>query len=216
MIIAIDGPAASGKGTIGRRLADQLGLAFLDTGLLYRAAAKIVLENKLDPSDPSQVVNAVKQLRIENLRADGLRTQEISNLSSQIARMPEVRDILGALQREFAHHPPAMKNGAVLDGRDIGTVICPDADVKLFITASLEVRATRRYRELLAGGHKTTFDAVHRDLGRRDQRDSSRSAAPLRTADDAIVLDTTDLTVDEAYHRALSVIMTKTATRRER
>jgi cytidylate kinase len=209
MIIAIDGPAASGKGTVGRKLARELGFDFLDTGLLYRAATKRVVERGLSPFNIQQVTDVVARLRMEDTCSRDLRTAEISNLVHYVAEIPQVREILGNLQREFAHRPTSGKCGVVLDGRDIGTVICPDADVKLFITASLYARAKRRYSELRATGQKTSFQAVHRALRRRDQQDASRAISPLRVADDAVVLYTTDMSVDEAFNRSFAIVKAK-------
>lgn len=206
MIVAIDGPAASGKGTIGRRLAEELGLAFLDTGLLYRAVTKKILEVGVSPFNVRAVVETIGQITLADTSSNELRSPEISSMVPLIAEIPKVREMLVFIQREFAHHPPACKHGSVLDGRDIGTTICPDADIKLFITASLHVRAARRYKELLSQGVKTSFQAVHRDLRRRDEQDASRVASPLRIADDATVLDTTDMSVDEAFEKALAIV----------
>lgn len=209
MIIAIDGPAASGKGTVAKKLAEKLCLAFLDTGLTYRAAAKTVLDKRISPFNRREVALAIANINLTNMSDAELRTPEISNVTPIIAEIVEVREILGALQREFAHNPPAHVKGAILDGRDIGTVICPDADVKLFLTADLYARANRRHRELIARGLKTSFPTVHRDLRRRDQQDAARAIAPLRAAEDAIVLDTTSLSIDQAYERALAIVMEK-------
>jgi len=206
MIIAIDGPAASGKGTIGRKLAAQLGLAFLDTGLLYRAATKRILQQGISPFNVGAVIQSIGNISVEDTAAEDLRTPEISSVTPLIAKIPEVRQTLVHLQREFAHCPPPGKRGSVLDGRDITTIICPDADVKLFITATLLARAKRRYRELLGQGVKTSFQSVHRDLRRRDEEDVSRLVSPLRVAEDAVVLDTTKLSLDEAFAKALAIV----------
>jgi cytidylate kinase len=206
MIIAIDGPAASGKGTIGRKLAAHFGLAFLDTGLLYRAATKRVLQQGISPFNTGAVIETIDQLTIEDTTGENLRSPEISSVTPLIAKIPEVRHMLVHLQREFAYHPPGGLHGSVLDGRDIATVICPEADVKLFITASLSARAKRRYKELLAQGIKTSFQAVHRDLRKRDEEDASRSASPLKVAEDATVVDTTDMSIDEAFAKTLAIV----------
>jgi len=206
MIIAIDGPAASGKGTIGRKLAAKLGLAFLDTGSIYRAATKRILEQRISPFNVAAVINAIKGLSIEDTTADGLRSPEISNVAPLIAKIPEVREMLIHLQRDFAHCPPEGMRGSVLDGRDIATTICPEAEVKLFITATTLARAKRRHRELLAQGIHTSFRAVHRDLRRRDEEDLSRPTSPLKVAEGAVVLDTTDMSPDEAFERALAIV----------
>lgn len=183
-VIAIDGPAASGKGTIARALADRMSLHHLDTGLLYRATA-------MKGGDP---VAAAEALTAEDLARDDLRSAEAGQAASRIAAIPEVRAALVAFQRRFAHQAP----GAVLDGRDIGTVICPDADLKLYVVASDEVRAARRAAEL--GADPAVMLA---ELRERDRRDSERQAAPLRPAEDALVLDTSDLSIDEAVARAI-------------
>jgi CMP/dCMP kinase len=206
MIIAIDGPAASGKGTIGRKLAVQLGLAFLDTGLLYRAATKRILQQGISPFNVGAVTKEIGNVSIDDTAGEDLRTPEISNVTPLIAKIPEVRQMLIHIQRNFAHYPPLGMRGSVLDGRDITTVICPDADVKLFITATLLTRARRRHRELLAQGVKTSFRAVHRDLRRRDEEDASRLISPLKVADDAAILDTTEMSIDEAFAKALAIV----------
>ncbi len=193
--VAIDGPAASGKGTISRAVADHFGFAHLDTGLLYRAVGRKVLDG-VDP------VQAAKALQAEDLQGDDLRTSKVAQAASKVAVIPEVRQALLDFQRAFA-----MRNGgAVLDGRDIGTVICPEAQVKLFVTASDEVRAERRYLELAAKGQDVTRDGVLEDLRARDKRDRERDAAPLVAAEDAVVLDTSEMSIDEAVAKAVAVI----------
>ncbi len=193
--VAIDGPAASGKGTIGRAVAERFGFAHLDTGLLYRAVGKRVIEG----ADP---VGAARSLGAEDLEAGGLRTAEVAQAASKVAAIPEVRAALLDFQRAFARRA----GGAVLDGRDIGTVICPDADVKLYVIASDEVRARRRLKERLARGEDVGLEEVLADLRARDQRDSARATAPLKPAEDAVLLDTTHLGIDEAVARAIGVI----------
>lgn len=193
--VAIDGPAASGKGTISRAVADHFGFAHLDTGLLYRAVGRKVLDG-VDP------VQAAKALQAEDLQGDELRTSKVAQAASKVAVIPEVRQALLDFQRAFA----MCNGGAVLDGRDIGTVICPEAQVKLFVTASDEVRAERRYLELAAKGQDVTRDGVLEDLRARDKRDRERDAAPLVAADDAVVLDTSEMSVDEAVAKAVAVI----------
>jgi cytidylate kinase len=193
--VAIDGPAAAGKGTISRAVAAHFGFAHLDTGLLYRAVGARMLDG-LDP------VEAATTLDPADLDRDNLRAPEISQAASKVAAIAEVRAALVDFQRAFA----ARAGGAVLDGRDIGTVICPDAAAKLFVTASDMVRAERRYRELAASGVETSFDAVLRDTRERDARDSERAAAPLKPAEDAIILDTSTLSIDEAVSTAIAAI----------
>ena len=193
--VAIDGPAAAGKGTISRAVARHFGFAHLDTGLLYRAVGRAVL----DGADP---VTAARKLDPSALEDPSLRTPEVADAASRVAVIPEVRAALVDFQRAFA----ARAGGAVLDGRDIGTVICPGADVKLFVTASAEVRAQRRLDELLGRGIAADYAQVLADVRARDDRDSSRSAAPLKPAEDAVVIDTTDLSIDEAVARATDIV----------
>jgi CMP/dCMP kinase len=193
--VAIDGPAASGKGTIARAVASHFGFAHLDTGLLYRAVGR----KTLDGEDP---VAAARSLLAENLSGDDLRGEAVAEAASKVAAIPEVRAALVDFQRAFA----ARAGGAVLDGRDIGTVICPDAPVKLFVTASDEVRADRRWQELTRRGSSLTRAEVLDDIRRRDLRDSTRSDAPLRVAEGAKMIDTTDLSIDEAVQRAVECV----------
>ncbi len=193
--VAIDGPAASGKGTIGRAVAEHFGFEHLDTGLLYRAVGKKVLEG-VEP------LLAARELMAEDLQAEDLRTAEVAQAASKIAAIPEVRSALLDFQRAFARR----SGGAVLDGRDIGTVICPDADVKLFVTASDPVRAERRYLELSGKGQDVTRAAVLKDLQERDARDSERAVAPLKPAPDAVVLDTSEMSIEQAVARAIELV----------
>jgi len=209
LVIAIDGPAAAGKGTLARRLAAALGLAHLDTGLLYRVVARRVLDQGGTPADPAAAAAAAASLRAEDLERPDLRTPEVDAASSEVAAIPEVRSALLAFQRRF----PAAR-GAVLDGRDIGTVVFPEAAVKLFVTASLAARAERRWRELAARGVETELAAIEAELAERDRRDASRLAAPLRPAADAIRLDTTDLDADAAFAAALSAVEARLASAR--
>ncbi|SLN19238.1 Cytidylate kinase [Roseovarius litorisediminis] len=195
--IAIDGPAAAGKGTISRAVALHFGFAHLDTGLLYRATGR----RTLDGTDP---VEAALTLRPEDLDAEDLRSPDVAQAASRVAAIPEVRQALLDYQRAFA----SRAGGAVLDGRDIGTVICPDADVKLFVTASDDVRARRRHKELCEKGHDVSFLEVLEDLRQRDARDSARAAAPLKPASDAITLDTSSMSIDEAVDQAIESIQT--------
>jgi cytidylate kinase len=202
MIIAIDGPAASGKGTLARRLAARFGLTYLDTGALYRAVGHAVLSAGAEPHDETAAVAAARAMAPERLGDAALRTPEVGRAASIVAAMPTVRAALLDYQRSVAATPP----GAVLDGRDIGTVICPDADVKLFVTAVLEARAERRYRELAAAGAGADRETVLRDLAERDARDAGRDSAPLRPAADAHLLDTSNLDIETAFQAALSII----------
>ena len=194
--VAIDGPAAAGKGTISRAVADRFGFAHLDTGLLYRATGRKVLETGFSPED------AAKAVTPDDLNRDGLRTQAVAELASRVAVIPEVRAALVAFQRDFARR----EGGAVLDGRDIGTVICPDAEVKLFVTASAECRARRRFNELVASGQSAAYDEVLDEVKKRDARDMGRSDAPLKPAGDATVIDTTDMDIDAAVAEAVRSI----------
>jgi len=199
MIIAIDGPAASGKGTLGKRLAAHFGLRHLDTGLLYRAVAKAMLEAAHPLDDRACAVKAANGLDPARFDQPALKGHAIGEAASIVSAIPEVRDALLAFQRAFAAAPP----GAVLDGRDIGTVIAPNAAVKLFVTAAPEIRAQRRVRELLERGMPAHYEDVLVDIRARDERDSHRSVAPLRQAPDAILLDTSELTVEEAVTEAI-------------
>jgi cytidylate kinase len=205
MIIAIDGPAASGKGTLAKRIAEHFGFPCLDTGLLYRAVAREVLARgaSLEAEDVAAAV--ARTLDSGALADPRLRLPGVGEAASTVARIPAVRKALLDYQRDFARRPP----GAVLDGRDIGTVVCPDADVKIFITADLDVRARRRYFELRAQGEPVTFENVLALIRRRDERDSGRASAPLRRADDAILLDTTNLDIDAAVDAAVGLIKRK-------
>jgi cytidylate kinase len=202
MIIAIDGPAASGKGTIARQIASVYGLHHLDTGILYRAVAKAVLDAGHSPDDAAQAIAAAIALDPATFDEAALKAQRITEAASVVAAIPEVREALMNYQRKFATRPP----GAVLDGRDIGTVIAPGADVKLFVVASAEVRAARRALELAARDEPVDEKEVLADLLRRDERDSRRTAAPLKAAPDAHLLDTTHLSIDAAFRAAVDII----------
>ena len=203
MIIAIDGPAASGKGTLARRLAKALGLPHLDTGLLYRATAAAMLQSDRSLHDVEAAVSAARGLALTDFVADDLRTREIGEAASVVAALPEVRRALIQVQRNFAARP----EGAVLDGRDIGTVICPQAEVKIFVTAGASTRAQRRSLELAGRGEKVAYADVLADILRRDARDSGRADAPLRPAEDAVTLDTTRLGVEDAVAAALEIVL---------
>ncbi len=205
LVLAIDGPAASGKGTLARRLAAHYGLPHLDTGLLYRATARALLDQGHVLSDVNAAVAAAEALDAAHLPETRLRGAEMGEAASVVAAMPPVRAALVDLQRRFARAPA----GAVLDGRDIGTVICPDATVKLFVTASPTVRAARRHKELASQPGAPDFDTVLADIRRRDARDSGRADAPLKAADDAVVIDTSALGIDEALAAAMAVIDTR-------
>ena len=195
MTIAVDGPAAAGKGTVSRALAARFGFAHLDTGLLYRAVGR----QMLDGADP---IDAAAALTADDLDEDGLRTPDVAQAASKVAAIPQVRAALVDFQRAFARR----SGGAVLDGRDIGTVICPEAEVKLFVTATPECRAERRWKELVDKGIETTPEAVLADVKARDARDSSRADAPLLAAEDAIEIDTSEMTIDQAVARATEIV----------
>ncbi|MEO9902545.1 (d)CMP kinase [Nisaea sp.] len=206
MIIAIDGPAAAGKGTLARRLADHLGYAYLDTGSLYRAVAVMLLRQNGNPDDAETATEAARTLDLELLGSPDLRTGEAGAAASKVAAISTVRSALTDFQRQFATHPPGNAGGAILDGRDIGTVICPDADRKLFVTASLEARAERRFKELRERDETAIHARVLQDMRERDARDAGRSDAPMKQADDAVLIDTSSMTPDEAFAAALDVI----------
>lgn len=205
IIIAIDGPSAAGKGTLARRLAQALDLAYLDTGRIYRAVAARALELAETPGE-AEMLAAAQGLRPTDLERPDLRQERIGDWASRVAAVPAVRCALKAFQQRFAAAPPDGKRGAVLDGRDIGTVICPAADVKLFVTASDTARADRRFRELQERGETAIYAAVLQDLRDRDRRDQERAAAPLRPAEDAVVLDTTELDAEAAFRKALAIV----------
>jgi cytidylate kinase len=202
MIIAIDGPAASGKGTLGRRLAAHYGLRHLDTGLIYRAVAKSLLDAGHSPGNRARALAAAEALDPTRFDEAALKSQAVGEAASQVSAIAEVRRALLAFQRGFGRTPP----GAVLDGRDIGTVIFPDADVKIFVTATPQVRARRRAVELQAAGGMVNEQEVLADILRRDERDTSRAAAPLKPAPDAHLLDTTHLDIDAAFRAAIDIV----------
>jgi len=202
MIIAIDGPAASGKGTLGKKLAAHYGLRHLDTGLIYRAVAKALVDRGRALEDIAAAVEAAKALHPADFNESVLKSHSIGEAASIVSAIPEVRDALLGFQREFAAAPP----GAVLDGRDIGTVISPNADVKIFVTASPEVRARRRAAEYRAQGRNIPESAVLADILQRDERDKKRAAAPLKRAPDAHLLDTTHLDIDAAFRAAVDIV----------
>ncbi|MCC6781034.1 MAG: (d)CMP kinase [Hyphomicrobiales bacterium] len=210
MIIAIDGPAASGKGTLGKRLASHYGLRHLDTGLIYRAVAKSLLDTGYAANDKARAVAAAESLDPSAFDPSALKSPEVGEGASLVSAIPEVREALLAFQRNFGRTPP----GAVLDGRDIGTVVFPEADVKVFVTASPEVRAQRRAAELRATGIAGDEAQVLADIRRRDERDSNRAIAPLKPAPDAHLLDTTYLDIDAAFRAAIDVVEAVRAGRR--
>lgn len=205
MIIAIDGTAASGKGTLAKRLADHFDLPHLDTGTLYRAVGVKVLRSGKDPADPGAAIAAAESLAAADRDHKDLRTHQAGMAASRVSAIPAVREALITLQRTFAHQP----GGAVLDGRDIGTVICPGADAKFFVTASPEVRAARRSKELAANGEAVSMAELLAEINARDHRDMNRATAPLKPAPDSVRLDTTDLTVEAMVMTALSALRQK-------
>ena len=202
MIIAIDGPAASGKGTLGKRLALHYGFRHLDTGLIYRAVAKTLLDAGHSPGNRARAVAAAEALDLSRFDEPALKDPALGDAASLVSAIPEVRGALLSFQRSVARTPP----GAVLDGRDIGTVVCPDADVKIFVTATAEMRARRRAAELQAAGSNVNPSDVLADILRRDERDTKRATAPLKAAADAHVLDTTDLDIDAAVRAAVAIV----------
>jgi len=208
MLIAVDGPAAAGKGTLSRRLAKHFNLARLDTGLIYRTVAKKVLETK-DPENNKIAIEIAQFLSLNDLDTNGLRDEAIGTAASKISAIPEVRKTLLNFQRNFAKNPPNGKVGAILDGRDIGTVVCPKAEFKLFITASSKIRAERRFKELQDRGKEAIRSAILRDIIDRDERDSIRSVSPLLPAQDAQILDTSKLDPDAVFNLALDFISLK-------
>ena len=209
MIVAIDGPAASGKGTLARRLAETLNLAYLDTGSLYRAVGLSVLRAGGDPSNEADAANAAQNLDLSQFSPEDLRSEDAGVAASQVAFQPEVRASLLTFQRRFASNPPEGKVGAVMDGRDIGTVVCPEAPAKIFVTADLDVRVARRVKELREKGETVIEPRIRADMEARDARDKDRSVSPLIPADDAWILDTSSLDADAAFEQAKAFVAAK-------
>ncbi len=209
MVIAIDGPAASGKGTLARRLAQHFGLAHLDTGLLYRATAVRLLQGGGDPDSALAAGAAAESISLEDLDGSDLRQEKVGSVASMIAAHDAVRSILLGFQRRFAEAPPEGALGAVLDGRDVGSVILPDADIKIFVTATPEVRAERRYQELRARGVHSIKSLVLREMRDRDERDRHREVAPMVPAEDALLLDTTGMDADAAFEAAYEFVTSR-------
>lgn len=217
-IIAIDGEAASGKGTLGRRLAQTLNYAYLDTGALYRGTGLRALKNNLDPSDAQQATKAAEMLMqdiaasanpAEILSDPELKSDEAGKAASLVGPHPDVRRTLFDLQVNFAKNPGNRYKGAILDGRDIGTVICPNADLKLYITANIEIRAERRTKELQFSERSVTYEAVLKDMRDRDKRDAGRTTAPMEPASDAIIIDTSHLEQDDVFEKALELVRSR-------
>ena len=209
VVIAVDGPAASGKGTLSNSLANHFDFARLDTGLIYRALGLKVLGDGTDTSDKQKVISLANQLSFDDLNQENLRSEKVGAVASRVAAIPDVRAVLLKFQRDFAAHPPAEKSGVVLDGRDIGTIVCPNANFKIFLIADKDVRATRRFKELQERGLRAIYSQILRDIVDRDARDSFRSVAPLEPAKDAFVLDTSKLSVDATFVAALRYISTQ-------
>ncbi|WP_417824641.1 (d)CMP kinase [Thalassospira lucentensis] len=208
MIIAIDGPAASGKGTLARRVADAMNYAYLDTGLLYRATGAKVLAQKADPADEEIAVKVAENLKADDLSGDALRSEKVGTAASKVAAIPMVRAALLDFQRRLATTPPDGKRGAVLDGRDIGTVVCPEAPIKFYLTASVEERANRRFKQLQEKNPAAIYERVLKELEERDARDSARDVAPLKMAEDAIHIDTDRLNANAVYDAVMAHIHT--------
>ena len=206
VVIAVDGPAASGKGTLSNSLANHFDFARLDTGLIYRALGLKVLGDGTDASDKQKVILLANQLSFDDLNQENLRSEKVGAVASRVAAIPDVRAVLLKFQRNFATHPPAEKSGVVLDGRDIGTIVCPNANFKIFLIADKDARATRRFKELQERGLRAIYSRILRDMVDRDARDSFRSVAPLEPAKDAFVLDTSNLSVDATFVAALEYI----------
>jgi cytidylate kinase len=210
MIIAIDGPAAAGKGTLARRLAAHFDYAFLDTGRLYRAVGYLVLDAGGDPANEADAVAAARALDPAALEDVDLHTETVADAASKVAAIPAVRQVLLDFQRDFAANPPGGKAGAVLDGRDIGSVVCPDADVKFFVTARPEIRAERRHKELQEKGLESTYPAVLAEIEARDERDRTRDISPL-LAGDSREIDTSDKTPDAVFEEVRALVADRTA-----
>ncbi len=208
-VITVDGPSAAGKGTLARRLAAHFGFEFLDTGTLYRGVGLSVLRQGLDPADENSATAAARALRADILGDPAIRAETTSGAASKVAAIPSVRAAILNWQRDFARNAARNSGGAVLDGRDIGTVVCPGADAKLFITASVQARADRRVKELQARGETAIYARVLQDMQERDARDQGRSISPTKPATDALIIDTSDLTADLVFERALAFITSK-------
>jgi len=206
VIVAIDGPAAAGKGTLARRLAKKFDFAYLDTGMLYRAVALTLIKAGIDPHNEAAAAAASAALDLGVTADPMLRAEGTGNAASIVAAMPEIRSNLLKLQRKFGSSPPGGEKGAILDGRDIGTVVCPNAEVKFFVTATPEVRAQRRTAEMQSRGEAAVYASILEEVKMRDDRDMNRGQAPLKPAEDALLLDTTLLDIDAVFLRAVKII----------
>ena len=209
MIVAIDGPAGSGKGTISKKLAEYFNLSYLDTGILYRAVALQMLTEGINEKDCRSAKKVARQVSITSIDHSGIRTRAVSALASKIATISSVRQELLTRQRRFAQNPDPDKDGAILDGRDIGTVVCPNADFKLFIMAELEIRAKRRWKELLQSDPTVIYCEVLEEMRSRDERDTNREDAPLVVTSDAMVIDTSNKSIDVSFNEAKNWILSR-------
>ena len=209
MIVAIDGPAASGKGTIAKKLAEYFNLSYLDTGILYRAVALQMLTKGINEKDSQSAEKVARQVSIDSIDHTGIRTRAVSDLASKIATIPGVREELLDRQRRFAQNPDPGKDGAILDGRDIGTVVCPHADFEIFIIADLEIRAKRRWKELLQSDPTVIYCEVLEEMRSRDERDTNRKDAPLAVTLGALVIDTSNKSIDVSFNEAKNWILSR-------
>jgi|TARA_B100002019_G_scaffold292248_1_gene314803 cytidylate kinase len=209
LIVAIDGPAGSGKGTIAKKLAEYFNLSYLDTGILYRAVALQMLTEGINENDYRSAQKVAQQVSIASIDHTGIRTRAVSDLASKIATISTVRQELLTRQRRFAQNPDPDKDGAILDGRDIGTVVCPNADFKLFIMAELEIRAKRRWKELLQSDPTAIYCEVLEEMRSRDERDTNRKDAPLVVTSDAMIIDTSNKSIDVSFNEAKNWILSR-------
>ena len=209
MIVAIDGPAGSGKGTIAKKLAEYFNLSYLDTGILYRAVALQMLTEGINENDYRSAQKVAQQVSIASIDHTGIRTRAVSDLASKIATISSVRQELLTRQRRFSQNPDPDKDGAILDGRDIGTVVCPNADFKLFIMAELEIRAKRRWKELLQSDPTAIYCEVLEEMRSRDERDTNRKDAPLVVTSDAMIIDTSNKSIDVSFNEAKNWILSR-------
>ncbi|MDA0707632.1 MAG: (d)CMP kinase [Proteobacteria bacterium] len=213
IVVALDGPAASGKGTLARKLADHFNLALLDTGALYRAVGLTVIKKGGNPENEADALNAAKEIGKISFKSSELRSESIGSAASKVAAIPAVRQVLIDFQRHFAAHPPEGKDGTILDGRDIGTVICPQADVKIFITANTETRAKRRFiEEFGSAGTDEQYKAILKEIQDRDLRDTERATSPLKQAENAYLIDTSNSDIEAVFETARKHVLNKITT----